>query len=47
MVSWNPSANGVQGVESMAANATLNKVSAGGEFTTIGGTWWPRFVQFG
>jgi hypothetical protein len=47
MLSWNPTLNGVQGVEAMAANPSIGKLSTGGEFTTVGGTWWPRFVQFG
>ncbi len=47
MLSWNPTASGVHGVESMAAQPSIGRLSAGGEFTTISGTWWPRFVQFG
>lgn len=47
LLSWNPTANGVHGVEAMAAQPSLAKIVAGGEFTTIGGTWWPRLVQFG
>jgi hypothetical protein len=47
LMSWNPTANGVHGVEAMASQPSLTKLVAGGEFTTIGGTWWPRFVQFG
>ncbi len=47
LLGWNPKANGVHGVESMAAQPSMNRLVAGGEFTTIGGAWWPRFIQFG
>jgi len=47
LMSWNPSANGVHGVETMTAQPSMSKLVAGGEFTTIGGSWWPRFIQFG
>jgi hypothetical protein len=43
---WNPSANGVHGIFSMASNATLGTVDVAGEFTTLGGTAHGRFGQF-
>jgi hypothetical protein len=43
---WDPHANGVHGVFTMAANATLGTVAVGGEFTAVGGTSRGRFVQF-
>jgi hypothetical protein len=44
---WNQRSTGVHGVESMAAQSSLGKLVAGSAFTRIGGTWWPRLVQFG
>ncbi|HEX8627710.1 MAG TPA: PQQ-binding-like beta-propeller repeat protein [Catenuloplanes sp.] len=44
---WTAHGNGVVGVLTMAVNATLGKVAAGGAFTTINGATQKRFAQFG
>ena len=46
LLDWNPSANGVHGVFTMAASVTLGTVAAGGEFTTVQGVSRGRFAQF-
>jgi hypothetical protein len=46
LLSWNPKSNGKWGVLGMDANATLGRVAAGGEFTTLGSLSRPRFAQF-
>jgi hypothetical protein len=43
---WNPTGNGIHGVFTMAASASLGSVAAGGEFTTIQGVSRGRFAQF-
>lgn len=44
---WEANGNGVAGVLTMASNAGLGKLSAGGAFTMLNGQPQKRFVQFG
>jgi hypothetical protein len=44
--SWTADANGIEGVLTMASNAGLGAIAAGGAFTTINGRTQKRFVQF-
>jgi hypothetical protein len=46
LTAWAPQANGVVGVRVMAANAALNLLSAGGDFTTIGTATQKRYASF-
>ena len=47
LMSWAPQANGIAGVYVIVADAALNMVSAGGDFTTIGGVSRKRLALFG
>ncbi len=46
LLNWLADADGVVGVEALAANPGLGKVAAGGQFKTINGVAQPRFAQF-
>ncbi len=46
LLDWAPQANGVSGTRAMAVNTTLGAVSAGGDFTTIGGMTRKRYAAF-
>ncbi|MEV0267500.1 PQQ-binding-like beta-propeller repeat protein [Hamadaea sp. NPDC050747] len=46
LLPWLADANGVMGVETMAASTRLGKIAAGGSFTQINGTTQRRFAQF-
>ena len=46
LTDWAPQANGVVGVRAMAADPALGTISAGGDFTTIGGVAQKRYVSF-
>jgi len=46
LLPWVADANGVMGVEAMAASAQLGKFAAGGSFTEINGAPQRRFAQF-
>ncbi|MEV4703113.1 LamG-like jellyroll fold domain-containing protein [Actinoplanes sp. NPDC049316] len=46
LTGWAPQANGVTGVRALVANPDLAMVSAGGDFTTIGGTVRKRYASF-
>ena len=46
LLPWVADANGVMGVEAMAASARLGKFAAGGSFTQINGALQRRFAQF-
>ncbi|WP_169734154.1 outer membrane protein assembly factor BamB family protein [Hamadaea tsunoensis] len=46
LLPWLADANGIQGVEAMAANPALGVFAAGGSFTTINGAVQRRFAQF-
>lgn len=46
LTDWNPAGNGVHGVFTMVADASLGTVAAGGEFTALGGASRGRFAQF-
>ncbi|NUR32011.1 MAG: PQQ-binding-like beta-propeller repeat protein, partial [Catenulispora sp.] len=46
LLPWLADANGIQGVEAMAADAALATFAAGGSFTTINGALQRRFAQF-
>ncbi len=47
LLDWAPQGNGVAGVRSLAANPALGQISAGGDFTTIGGRLQKRYAAFG
>jgi hypothetical protein len=47
LLDWAPQANGVVGVRSLAVNQSLQQVTAGGEFTTVGGLSRKRLAVFG
>ncbi|MFB9446989.1 PQQ-binding-like beta-propeller repeat protein [Dactylosporangium vinaceum] len=47
LLDWAPQANGIVGVRSLAAGAATGTVTAGGEFTTIGGIVQKRVAIFG
>ncbi|MFG2037965.1 hypothetical protein [Dactylosporangium sp. NPDC048998] len=47
LLDWAPQANGIVGVRSLAASEALHQVTAGGEFTTIGGASQKRLAVFG
>lgn len=47
LLAWDPRGNGVHGVFALAAHPGLGKVTAGGEFTTVGGVRWPYLARFG
>src|SRR5581483_8291754 len=48
LLPWDPHANGIHGVLALATSAGTGMVpgavGAGGEFTTLGGLWHPRFA---
>ena len=46
LLDWAPQANGVAGVRVLAASAQLGDLSAGGDFTTIGGKSQKRYAAF-
>jgi PQQ-like domain len=46
LLPWIADANGIMGVESLAASMPLGKVAAGGSFTLINGAEQRRFAQF-
>jgi hypothetical protein len=46
LLDWNPHSNGKWGVLTMDANATLDTIAVGGEFTAFGGHDRPHFAQF-
>lgn len=47
LTDWAPAGNGVVGVRAMLADPGTGVLSAGGDFTTIGGTNHKRYVAFG
>jgi hypothetical protein len=44
--SWTANANGIEGVLTLATNASFGAVAAGGAFTTINGVSRKRLAQF-
>jgi outer membrane protein assembly factor BamB len=46
LLPWTANANGIEGVVTMAQDADLGKIAAGGSFTSISGTTQQRFAQF-
>ncbi|WP_433064234.1 hypothetical protein [Dactylosporangium sp. CS-033363] len=47
LTTWAPQANGIVGVRALAASALTGTVTAGGEFTTVGGIVQKRVAVFG
>jgi hypothetical protein len=45
--SWAPMGNGIVGVRALAANESLQRVVAGGDFTVVNSTTWRRLAVFG
>jgi hypothetical protein len=46
LTGWAPQANGITGVRTLSAHPTARLVSAGGDFTTIGGAVRKRYASF-
>ncbi|MGI5245866.1 hypothetical protein [Dactylosporangium sp. CA-139066] len=46
LLDWAPQANGIVGVRTLAASENLHQVTAGGEFTTVGGVSQKRLAVF-
>lgn len=46
LLGWAPQANGVSGIRAMAVSPALGAISAGGDFTTIGGVTHKRYAAF-
>ncbi len=46
LLAWDPHSSGVHGVIDLAVSPTLDKLAAGGEFSTIGGSYRKKFAQF-
>jgi hypothetical protein len=46
LLDWAPQANGVSGTRAMAVSTSLGAISAGGDFTTIGGVTRKRYAAF-
>jgi hypothetical protein len=47
LLGWNPGADGIQGVDALVVNPTLNKLAASGSWAYMSGVWHPNFAQFG
>ncbi|MEV6925895.1 hypothetical protein AB0M46_15555 [Dactylosporangium sp. NPDC051485] len=47
LLDWAPQANGIVGVRTLAAGESLHQLTAGGEFTTVGGASQKRLAVFG
>jgi hypothetical protein len=45
--SWAPMGNGIVGVRAMAANESLQRLVAGGDFTVVNNATWRRLALFG
>jgi hypothetical protein len=46
LLDWAPQANGVAGVRTFAISTSLGAISAGGDFTAVGGTTHKRYAAF-